>query len=170
MQFLESGKAAVIKALVFVILPATLAADSFTLTNTISLGGVNFQNIATDGTNLLVLGSGSLNEPIYVYSTSGQLLETYQTGLSLDALTSTGTDVIAVDANGNLVQISLPNGPTSGALAGTFAFANGLGFDGTNLLLTSYAQSQGIAGNLTVLIQEINPVTFADAGTDSVTI
>jgi len=118
----------------------------FTLTNTISLPGVDIKNIASDGTHLLVLGNVYQNDPIGIYTTSGQLLQTYQTGLALGALAWTGSNVVALEAGANpdlVYRISLPTGPSSGPFGvGPFFYPSGLGFDGSDLLLLTMPKAR----------------------------
>jgi len=150
-------------------MPAVLLSAPFTLTNTISLPGVDIKNIASDGTHLLVLGNVYQNDPIGIYTTSGQLLQTYQTGLALGALAWTGSNVVALEAGANpdlVYRISLPTGPSSGPFGvGPFFYPSGLGFDGSDLLFADNAQ--GTAGVLTITLHQVNPVNFATVGTQS---
>ena len=146
-------------------------AGAFVLTNTISLPTVDIKNIASNGVNLLVLGNVFLNDPILTYSPSGQLLSTYQTGLGLGAIAWTGSEATVLPGASDDVayQIQLPNGPNSGPIGiGPFSFPNGLGFDGTNLLVADTAT--GLAGVLTITLHELNPVTDATVGNESLVI
>jgi hypothetical protein len=166
-----TGKAAIFAAVILLMLPAVSVASLFTLTNTISLPGVDIKNIASDGTHLLVLGNVHQNDPIGIYTISGQLLQTYQTGLGLGALAWTGSNLVALQGVSNdlVYRISLPSGPNSGPFGvGPFVAPNGLGFDGSALLFADTAL--GTAGVLTVTIHEVDPANFATLGSQSVVI
>jgi hypothetical protein len=166
-----TGKAAIFAAVILLMLPAVSVASLFTLTNTISLAGVDIANIASDGTHLLVLGNVHQNDPIGIYTPSGQLLQTYQTGLGLSALAWTGSNLVALQGVSNdlVYRISLPSGPNSGPFGvGPFVAPNGLGFDGSDLLFADTAF--GTAGVLTVTLHEVDPANFATLGSQSVVI
>lgn len=143
------------------------------LKNTLSLPTVDVKDIASDGSNLLVIGNMDPSDTIGIYTTAGQMLSTYQApGLRLAGLAWTGSDATGL-ATGNdpnfLYRIDLPSGPSSGPQPiGPFLAPTGIGFDGTNLLVSEYSDNAG--GVVTVTLHEFDPASYSNVGTESLII
>jgi hypothetical protein len=139
---------------------------TYVYSKTISLPGSDILNIGSDGTNLLVLNNGYPTDTLRVYSPSGTLLNEFPTGsLFTTGIAWDGTSYIFA-AGQEAAYLHFYKMATNGAITsapgpfyGPFC---GLGFDGTNILMT------GGAGDSITTIQELSPTTYNVVGSITV--
>jgi hypothetical protein len=147
----------------------TALADPFYLQESIELTGVDIKSFTSDGVHLLVGGNAQFHvrsDPIYVYTTTGQLLSTYHflEGAPTAGLAVINGDLVITDS-ANLYRVSdFPTGNLVGPYnIGTAFSYTGIGFDNVSLLAGGYAY--GSDGILTLTLDEIDPSSFIHRGT-----
>ncbi len=147
-------------------------ATSYTLKETIDMTGYDILNIGSDGTNLLVLNNAS-PDTIEIVDLTGTNLNGFNTPSNFNSgVTFNGSMIVF--ANGTsashkyLREMNPSNGSTSGYLSSDLGSVMGLGFDGSNILVSYYAS--GANGVLTSVITQIDAITYQVAGTLSVTV
>jgi hypothetical protein len=134
---------------------------SYSLINTIQLPSVDIKSFSTTDSTLIVGGDEYLNDPVYVLSSSGQLITSYNTG--------------------QVVFSSAWDGSTLGLWDGYYLHTNyGLGIIGSYVYpdyfttvgfhdgaWTASGVASGNSGTLTVVLNKFDNNTFASIGTES---
>jgi hypothetical protein len=149
----------------------SVRAETFQLAGTMNMPGYDILNLASDGSNLLVLNNGS-PDTVKVVDLSGHTLRSFNTpSLFNRGITYNGSKIVfgnGPDYNHAYLREMDPfTGATSAALSPNFGFINGLAFDGSSILVSDGAG--GSFGVLTAVIDRVNPATYQVTGSMSAT-
>ncbi len=147
-------------------------ATSYRLVETIDMTGYDILNIGTDGSNLLILNNGS-PDSVKIVDLSGSLVNSFNTPSKFNSgITLNGSMIVFANgsdaSNKYLREMDPSNGTFSGPLSPNMGSVMGLGYDGTHILVSYYAN--GSNGILTTIITKVHAINYTIDGTISVTV